>query len=326
MFAVGCNDVGPSRYLAEVTRHLDEPFFLVASDLSRKSFLGQRAVEVKFEEMSPDLTDLIITGTTLPSDGNSLDRRMFNFGKRHGIHTVSVVDHWSWIAERFTFGDRLCLPDAILVNDGVAMRAAIDAGLPPSILHPIGNPILEKSLKTSTKTVLSSHVALPNKKRRLLIICERLHDLGLRHCETGRVLDELDYVFFLVSELTPDFDVSLRPHPSEAADKYNFVAERLGATVDFSDRDELIGKFDFFLGFSSMLLVELAAEGARTFSYIPVDNFDFWGVQAGLVQSVEVIASMADAILKTELSENAPLEWAHGSTERIANLLREIRG
>ena len=83
---------------------------------------------------------LILTGTSL---GETFEKKILIEAKKQNMLSVSFIEHWSMYKERFLSNGKMYYPNYILVNDEVAVKQAVNQGLPSQWLVPIGSPSLE---------------------------------------------------------------------------------------------------------------------------------------------------------------------------------------
>ncbi|TDO26911.1 hypothetical protein [Sediminibacterium goheungense] len=123
----------------------DSKEFLLISDRSYSFFseieadvsivINEEELFSKFADFAPQL---IFTGTSLPV---SVELKSLKYGKQNNIETLSFVDHWTNIKERFIDEKgQLIIPDKVYVIDSNAYNIAVKDGLPEKQVEVISNP------------------------------------------------------------------------------------------------------------------------------------------------------------------------------------------
>lgn len=227
--------------------------------------------------------DRIMTGTSWMPD---LERRAIAMTREKGIHSISVLDHWTNYRERFlphhlwgAIPDDWFryLPDEVWICDEYAHTLARTLGFPAERLTQIENPYLAlvgRSLKDQTSKTLVPHAGL-----RLLYISEPMADdlektygdanyWGYTEYDLVKSLVR-DINFFLKKEI--DLSVRMRLHPNEVAGKYDTLIEEnpsILISMNADLLDDLVWA-DAVVGGESMALVIAVLAGKQVFSVIP---------------------------------------------------------
>lgn len=81
--------------------------------------------------------DVLLTGTSVPVQ---IELELIEIASKHGLPSLSIVDHWTSIAARFEKAGRRIYPDVVGVVDDRARRLAEGEGLPPGRIAVVGNP------------------------------------------------------------------------------------------------------------------------------------------------------------------------------------------
>lgn len=225
----------------------------------------------------------LITSTSWKSD---LEREAIAFAKKHQIHTVTVLDHWTHYRERF-LGISLWnhmpshwlgyLPDQVGVFDHYAEEMALNLGFPCAQLIKLKNfyfedvlgkvSIAEKSLGLNESDAL-----------RILWIGEPIAE-NLQHT-FGDVL-YWGYNEFSALEQLPDLleqagqkvQFRCRAHPREKKEKYEpYLKSHANVEICSSTEHSLyedIGWANWVLGYESMALALASQACKRAISLIP---------------------------------------------------------
>lgn len=319
-------DAGPAAYLSLVAQPFRKSSVCVASPASDPVFRGAALEMAALDEVNFSRVQVILAGTTLTSLPKSLDKRAVELGKSLGIPTICFVEHWTWLGERFWSNGELLLPDAVVVNDMGAKKAAMAAGLPENRLYPLGNPRLE--IVHSMSILRDLPQGSRKRKPAILLVAERLSDLGLQNLESGSALDEIQYFSALLETLCGSYDVSLRIHPSQVQSEFSALVARFGVRFEERSFDEFAPNYDLAVGFYSMLLVEFAAAGGAAVSYLPINDKNFIGSRPSSLAVVTSTSNLIEEIEK-QLHSPRPNDAANakhiGSLERILKFIESVR-
>lgn len=192
------------------------------------------------------------------------------------INSVAFLDHWTNYSERFlkhphncyleinSGENKLVLPSSIVVMDLYAKSKMKKEGIPYNKIHAFGSLYLETLSSRKPKTHRPS-----KKKLKLLFVSEPITKAY------GNKLGKLKYgyteksiLIMLCEELQRrrtrhflDFDLVIRPHPTESKYRYSFLIKRFKFThiSRIKNPIEDIETSDFVLGMLSSLLNESIA-------------------------------------------------------------------
>ena len=191
--------------------------------------------------------------------------------KKRNIKNIAVVDNWSLYEERFINDEKELLPDLIFVGDKYAFEKACNVFPSISVVH-LPNSYLE----------LEVNLACSTRVRECQTPIENILILGTRlDCETD--VDDYTPIEFLMSNLNKInlsrnlINITLRLHPSEPLDKYNFLQNKykdlvtefkIGRNIELH---EDIAWADLVVGVSSFALMVSLIAGVPTMSILPPD-------------------------------------------------------
>ena len=201
--------------------------------------------------------DWLLCGTSWQSD---LEWRAIGSAKECGKKSVAFLDHWVNYRERFIRNGDMRLPDEVWVGDTHAERIAHDE-LPEVVINMAGNPYFE-----DLKMELAA-IAVPERKGcglNVLIVTEPLREHGLQQFGDERHwgYTEEEALNHFLSNLhvlgQPVGRISIRPHPSEPEDKYDWVAREYKLPIfrgGLKTLLEEISEHDVVVGFESMAMI-----------------------------------------------------------------------
>jgi hypothetical protein len=324
MILLGCDDMGPARYIAALGNALGTEVRWIGGNLTIPFFsnLDIRVIDNLDLSIRPSL---VVTGTQL---GDGLDKHLLMKAREWGIKSVSVIDHWSWYRKRFETENGLLLPDYILVNDQIAIEGAIADGLPAEILVPLGNPVLEELAVKRTSKLLDrlailEKYNLPTDKRLIVFISEELGSEFKQGTEDYLGYDEFEVLRIVQSTLSSGDHLVIKRHPAEAISKYSV----LGQSITFLGPvpvDELARVADVVIGMASMLLLELAMFRDDVISLRPNATKPFIGERLGVTVPAHDIESLHKAFRMRALDSADFQRCFVGSKERISKFLSNL--
>lgn len=218
--------------------------------------------------------DVMKDAKTLLSGTGSAELEHFSRidAKKKSIKTIAVIDHWTDYKGRFTRDDNETLPDIIIVTDEYAYEMARDCFSSSSVIQ-VPNNYLQKEveLAQSLRTKECREVI-----ENILVIGSPERDKLLRPNYL-----EFSAIEFLMSNLNKInlskhlINISLRLHPAEPLDKYDFMQNKyqhLVTEIKISKNNELyedIAWADLVVGLSSYALVVSLACDVPTMSILP---------------------------------------------------------
>jgi hypothetical protein len=181
-----------------------------------------------------------------------------------GIPSIAVIDHWVNYAQRFERDGVVVLPNQIWVADADA------AGLAHSFFENV--PVLELP-NVYLQQLVKNMPPVPVDCLNLLYVLEPVRN------DWGRgIQGEFQALDFFVQQLAhmvgnSSVHITLRPHPSDPAGKYNpWISSQTRLAVQLDDQPDLnqsIAQARWVVGVESFALVVAAAAGRETFSSLP---------------------------------------------------------
>jgi hypothetical protein len=219
-------------------------------------------------------SDWLLCGTGWQS---SFERKAIARGRALGKKTVAFLDHWVNYRERFDEAGVSVLPDEIWVGDADAERIArAQFDVTPVLLQ--SNPYIEDLLAeiARTQTVPSASTA-----SRILYVCEPVaeHALAQYGNERHWGYTEHDALFFFLTNVAalgqPIDAITIRTHPSEPVDKYQWAQDFAALPIQFGGKHTLLEETlaaDIVVGCESMAMVVGLLAGKRVISAIPPEG------------------------------------------------------
>lgn len=267
--ALCCHDAGSANLIAA---------WVVLDNPARFRLCAQGPAAAIFSRLVPGLQSLderealrgaacLLSGTGW---GGANEHRSRALARERGIPSLAVLDHWVNYRMRFTRDGQEILPDAFVVTDPEAQRIARDE---------LGSerPVLlweNRYLSNEVEQVLAASPATAERAGRLLVVLEPIRtdwQMGAAEPAEFRSLDYL--IDNLPGTGLGGSVIRLRPHPSEAPDKYSrWIEKRNDARIRLSDSRSLaadIAWAEAVAGLNSYALVVARAAGRRAISYLP---------------------------------------------------------
>lgn len=272
MLAIVSHDAGGAEVLSSWLRQNPQPYCLVLEGPAIAIFqrkLGN--IQSKTLEEALTLCNSVLCGTSWQSN---LEKQAIALGKLIEKKVVVFLDHWTNYKERFDLNGIEVLPDEIWVGD-------IDAKITAQKLFPnlkvvlVPNPYFHdislelRAVNSSPKSPTQSNV---------LYVCEPIREHALLTYGDERYWgyteeDALDYFLKNTNVLrTPISTITIRPHPSEPNNKYDWAMNMSSLIMDSTLKKSLVEQIiesDIIVGCGSMAMVVGILAKKRVISTIP---------------------------------------------------------
>jgi len=273
MICVVSHDAGAAEIISSLIRQQSFECQYVLAGPALKIF--QRKLGPVDSQLLQDAihsTDWFLCGTSWQSD---LEWQAIAMAREAGKKSVAFLDHWVNYQERFVRGGEMHLPDEIWVGDELAENMARNV-FPGLVIRLVENPYFDDLKRELAE--LTKHQDFDPGSLKVLYVCEPLREHALREYGNERhwgYTEEEALRYFLTNLDTlgaPVGCIVIRPHPSEAADKYNWANDEYdqpiisgGAMTLFEE----IAACDVVVGCESMAMVVGLLAGRRVISCIP---------------------------------------------------------
>lgn len=321
------NDAGPAKYLSYIVQSLkNEKYKCITSDISKKVFsnISINCLD-SIDNFDTKDIDVIVTGTCL-NDG--IDKEAVRIGKKKGIKTISIIEHWSLYKKRFELNGQYMYPDMIFVNDNQAKEEAVSDGLPGDKLHIVGNPVLENTKKyeysAADKIKWKGDFGITGKRKIITFISEDFKDDFPESSSEFQGFDEFDVLNDILEVLNDESILIVKLHPAESRNKYDFLSKKSNVfIVGDTNINKLIEFSDILIGMGSMLLMEASIIKNTVYSYRPNEKIEFIGNKNGMVNKIHNKMELKEKLSNNEV-ENCSVtnNIFSGSTKRIINLIQ----
>lgn len=272
MIAVVCHDAGGAEVISSWLLKSGAPYCLALAGPAKNIFQRKTGVSETVSLVEAiKIGDWVLCGTSWQSD---LEKRAVIGAKKNGKKVVVFLDHWSYFNERFVLEGVATYPDEIWVGDGIALELA-QRLFPGVNVSMVSNPYLEDmrhDLESLTPSTARSDFGS------ILYVCEpvREHALNTYGDERYFGYTEEDAVRYFVHNATAlGFEIKsikIRPHPSEAKDKYNWVLQTTSLPIEIGGDKTLLEEIaaaDMVVGCESMAMVVGLLAKRRVICTIP---------------------------------------------------------
>lgn len=211
----------------------------------------------------------VLLGTSWASH---LERECLALCYKHGVRTVSYLDHWNYFKRRFETAGKVQLPSEIWVGDKYALAIA-QSEFPNAQVRFEENLFL-KELLTKTKSFENKK---SSRATQVLYVSEPTRDFEksgfdtLGYDEFSALIGYLEHLSKNAEEIE---SIRFRPHPAENPNKYDEILKR------FSDRfrietshgrplEEDLAWSDSVVGCDSMVMALGVFAGKKVYCCIP---------------------------------------------------------
>jgi hypothetical protein len=255
------------------------------------------AVEICSLDDALSVCDEILCGTSWQSD---LEWRAIEQAQRAGKRAVAFLDHWMNYPERFLRNEVQHLPDELWVGD-VETESLAREHFPhlPIRLEP--NPyFIDIRCQIAELGVRKDPPA--RKGKAVLYVSENIAEHGRVVHGNERYLgytefDAIEYFLQHIDVLGEVIErVVIRPHPSDANGKYDYLANEYSGIVQFSDGKPLLNEVaeaDIVVGSQSTAMVVGLLAHKKVISCIPPGGSDCNLPQEQIVIFKELVAEAA---------------------------------
>jgi hypothetical protein len=216
----------------------------------------------------------LLCGTSWQSE---LEFNALALARKAGKPAVVFLDHWVNYRERFTRGAEVHLPDEIWVGDNMA-KALAERLLPDVPLRLVDNPYFRDLRKELGSLTRNPEAVADAGKLSVLYVCEPVSEHMQRQFGNERHLGYVEHeaLAYFLAQLPalgqPVGRIVIRPHPSEAAGKYDWARAEQGIQVVIGGGQTLLQEVvdcDVVVGCESMAMVVGLLAGKRVVSTIP---------------------------------------------------------
>ena len=267
---VVAHDAGGAAILASYVKQERIDALFVLAGPAEKVFRQRFNTDIQTIPLSEALaaSDWVLTGSGWQSD---FEWQAIRHGRAAGQHVVTYLDHWVNYAERFLRNGITCYPDEIWVGDKYAAQI-VRNNLPGLNMRQVDNPYFSYFLNEVKRLDEALSIQSQHKKN-ILFVSENIDRVTLQQNDAIRYfMNNLDRIGVEVGQIL------IRPHPSELANKYLWVAKEFNRHIIISDGASLqeeVSISDVVVGCSSMAMVLALFANRRVISCIPENKVPY---------------------------------------------------
>ena len=273
MICIVAHDAGGAEILSSYVRGQNRQFIYVLAGPAQQIFerkLGP--VCSKTLGNAIDQCEWLLCGTSWQSD---LEWQAIALARSMAKRSVAFLDHWVNYLERFVRNGERRLPDEIWVGDSLAQTMACEI-FPEINVRLMGNPYFDE-LKCELAKMPHTRKGYDGGLN-VLYVCEPISEHAKRQHGNGRhwgytEQEALRYFLSNLNILKMSVNrILIRPHPSEAPNKYDWAKEQFRLPINYGGAKTLleeVASCDLVVGCSSMALVVGLLAGKRVISCIP---------------------------------------------------------
>lgn len=244
--------------------------------------------------------DILFTGTSYTSD---LEKKAISCAKEKGIFTISFVDHWTSISDRFSTPDGINLPDKIWVLDERAEQIAIQEKIAQEKLFIAGNPYhtwLKKWKPKVKRKDFFINLKLDETKKMILFAPDPLSNVnGIEKFGFDEYIASKE-ILKCVKESNDDFKKTyhflIKMHPNQSVEKLAKVFEANDSftilPLDVNTND-CIYFSNIVMGFFSSFLIEAGIMSKPIIRFLinELKNDPFLGLNVGIKTNSESLVN-----------------------------------
>jgi len=269
---------------------------------------------------------------TIPQFYESIEKKTISFAIKKNIKTISAIDHWYPLVERFKHRRKnekfqrssLLSPDLIIVNDK-KIKNQLKVAMKKSILKPLGNPILEHRWKEFKLSKLESKF----KKRKInkpviTFISEPYSDIDTKFRKIIYPGFNEKKVFRDIIDICGnEFEILIKIHPNEKKEKYGLYKKKF-RIIQNENIDDLLCFSHKIIGMGSLLIYEAALIRNDVISYRPFEKFPFHGNTIKATMLCKDKKSLTKQMYSKKSVINFKKNLFKGSTDNIVKIISKF--
>ncbi len=269
---------------------------------------------------------------TIPQFYESIEKKTISFAIKKNIKTISAIDHWYPLVERFKYRRKnkrfyrssLLSPDLIIVNDK-NIKNQLKVTMKKSILKPLGNPILEHRWKEFKLSELKSRF----QKRKIIkpvitFISEPYSDIDMKFRKIMYPgFNEKTIFKDIIDICGNEFEIFIKIHPNEQKEKYVLYKKKF-RIIKNENIDDLLCFSHKIIGMGSLLIYEASLIRNDIISYRPFEKFPFHGNTIKATMLCKDKKSLAKQVYKKKSVINFKKNKFQGSTDNIVKIISKF--
>ena len=327
-----------SNYIYHILKYGNIQFdYMIAScDAGSIIFERKKKNHCKIKNF-PHLEELIISFQpdiifTIPQFYDSIEKKTISFAIKKNIKTISAIDHWYPLVERFKYRRKnkkihrssFLNPNLIIVNDK-KIKNKLKVTMKKSILKPLGNPILEYRWKEFKLSKLKSKFRKRKIKKPIItFISEPYSDIDKKFRKIMYPGFNEKAIFKDIIDICGDeFEIIIKLHPNEQKEKYGLYKKKF-RIIQNENIDDLLCFSHKIVGMGSLLIYESALIRNDIISYRPFEKFSFHGNTIKATILCKDRKSLAKQIYAKKSVINFKANLFKGSTDNIVNIISKF--
>ena len=317
MVILGSSDTGAVKYLLNLNKFLKNKVWVLED---KKKLLIKNIPYLSLRDAKKiKKIKLIITGSAI---GNSIDKKLISLGRKRKIFTISIIEHWTNYYSRFVYKNKIFLPDLIFVNDLIAYKDAIKAGIPKQKLLVMGNVHFESLSKFNLKKKLSPWAQkIKNQNKKIIFFLSEEILKHQKYLIKEYKTDEFQTIKNIITAMSENDILVIKCHPEEKVKKFKRFANKniiIKNKVTFSD---IVNLPDFIIGIKSIILLELSIFRKDIISYRPLSDSQYIGDK---IKCTKLVRSNLKKILNKKFNDNILFKnYFNGSAKKIKTYLEK---
>lgn len=280
MICIVSHDAGGAEILSSYAKQVNGPWLFSLGGPATRVFASKIGGVSSLElENAIEQADWILCGTSWQSD---LEWQAIALSRKMGKRSIAYLDHWVNYQERFVRAGVQHLPDEIWVGD-VHAEALARAEFPGILIRLVPNPhFADIRGQVANLKIASNHYLHSNQQEhKVLFVCENISEHAQMQHDDPRYwgyteFDAIEYFFANIKALQmPISSVTIRPHPSDPAGKYDQAIAQHPGLARLSSGQSLLADIaaaDVVVGCESMAMVIAVQCGRRVVSCIPLQQ------------------------------------------------------
>lgn len=271
------SDAGPAAYLSIVANSIKIPFICISTERSRPIFNAYNLPSLDYcDSLCGDDVSLVICGSTFEKD--SAEFKFFAWANQKCIISILAIDHWTNFDLRIKNFKKRTFPNQIWVIDKWSKHAFEEMGVENNLIKVVGNPVLEKikPIKSNPSNYFSEVIFISEEMKSAEIDLKPIYGY-----------DEFEVLDRLLINKPADLVLYIKSHPSESTEKYQAYLSEINNVKLLNIYKEDLPAESCYVGMNSILLLELALQGRKVYSYRPNSKNVFIGNQLGMTYNLK---------------------------------------
>lgn len=266
------SDAGPAEYLSVVASAIKVPFICISTERSKPTFNAHNLPSLDYcDSLCTDNVCLVICGSTF--ENHAAEFKLFEWANKMSIFSIIAIDHWTNFSLRIKKFKKGVFPNQIWVIDKWSKQEFLKMNINGQIIKTVGHPVLEKIklIKSNSEPYFNEVIFISEEMKSSEIDLKPLYGY-----------DEFEVLDHLLKYKSTDLVLYIKPHPSESNEKFQSLLSEINNVKLLNIDKEDLPEAACYVGMNSILLLELALQGRKVYSYCPNAKKEFIGNQLGM--------------------------------------------